>query len=143
MNSGRLLQCLDHMSQEFQFHLTRVGQTVAIGDVKVANHALAALVNEKGITEDASALDGRITGQNLGVNVAKNHFRGAGVVPRELARPELRLVVEQRAQVHRGKMPEVENFQNAPAELARVRDDSGKPECSAFRRQEANGPNTG
>src|SRR5258708_38697249 len=48
------------------------------------------------------------------------------VIPREQPCPNLRLVVEQRAQVNGRKMPEVENLQCTPAQPA-GKDCGGKP----------------
>src|SRR5579864_3628990 len=132
MDSGGLLQRLNYMRQEFQFDLAGVGEAIAIGDVEVADDALTSLVDKKGVAEDASALDGRIAGQDFGVDVAENHFRRAGVVPGKLVRPELRLIVEQRTQVHRGKVPEVENLQEAPAKSAGGRHDCEIPSLVCF-----------
>src|SRR3954470_18745421 len=96
----RLLQRLDDMSQKFYLDQTGVRQEIALRDVKVADDPLAAFIDEKGVSEDAAAIDGGIAWQNLGIYVAQNHLRRTGVVPGEQPSPELRFVFEQWAQVN-------------------------------------------
>src|SRR3954470_8759972 len=115
MNPGRLLQGFDDVGQQLQLDLTRIRQASAIGDVQVADHSLAAFVYEEGIAENTPAIDCGITRKDFGIDIAEDHLRGTGIVPRKQARPELRLVIEQGTQIQGRKSPEVEDFQWAPA----------------------------
>src|SRR5579862_1595410 len=115
MNSGRLLQRLDNMSQEPHFDFASIGQAAAVRNVEVSDDSLVALIDKERIAENASAVDRRISWQNFRVNVAENHLRGARIVPREQALPKLGLVLQQRTQINGRKVPEVEYFQKAPA----------------------------
>src|SRR6266567_2027777 len=124
MNPRRLLQGLDDMREQPQFDLAGIGEAVAIGHVEVANHTLAALVHEERVTEDAPAIHGRISWQDFRVDIPQNHLRRSGIVPQEQPRPDQCLLVEQRTQVHRRKMPKVEDLQRAPA--AATAKNSGK-----------------
>src|SRR5277367_2223390 len=87
MDSRRLLQRLDHMSQELRFHFAGIVQPLVAGNEEISDNSLTAFINEKGVTENASALDRRIARQNFRVDVAQNHFRGSAVVPGEKPRP--------------------------------------------------------
>jgi len=88
----------------------RIPLAASVGDEKIANHSLAAFVYKKRIAENASAIEGRVARKNLGIDVAQNHVGGAAVIPGEQAGPEVDPLVEQRAQVRRGEMPEIENL---------------------------------
>src|SRR5580658_3609692 len=110
MNSWGLLQSFDHMGEQPRFHLVGIGQAPAVRNKKISNNTLAAFVNKERIAENSSAIDGRITRQNLGVDVAQNHVGGSAVIPGEQARPYADLVLQQGTQVDGGKMPEIENL---------------------------------
>src|ERR1051326_156302 len=111
MNPRRLLQSRDDMGEQANLDLARVGETIAVGDIEIANHALAAFVDEKRVAEDAASIDGGVARQNFGVYVAQDHVSRTGAIPGKQASPELGLIVEQRTQVDGRKMPEIENFQ--------------------------------
>ncbi len=98
------------MQQQPRFHFVRIGQTSPIGHEQVANYTLAAFVNEECVADDAAALDGGITRQNLGIHVAQDHLGRTAVVPGEQARPFPDLVLEQWTQIDRGKVSEIENL---------------------------------
>src|SRR5271155_4576919 len=118
MDSRRLLQSFDHMRQQLNFNLVRVRQPVAVGDEKIADHSLAAFVNEKAVTEDAAALDGCISWKDLRVDIAQDHLRRSVVIPGKQAGPGPRLIVKQGTQINGGKMSEVENLHGTPANAA-------------------------
>src|SRR6266478_197980 len=88
----------------------RIGQPIAIGDEKVANHALTAFVDKEGVSHDSSPLDGSIARQDLGIHVTQNHLSRPAVVPGEHTRPFPDLVLEQGTQIGGREMPEVENL---------------------------------
>src|ERR1700722_231553 len=129
-----MLQGFDDMSQQAQLALGGIGNENAVLDKKVADHALAALVDEERITKDFAAFDGGVAGKDFRIDVAQDHLRRAAVIPREQARPNLCLVLQQGAQIGGGKMPEVENLQGAPAKAGSIarRQES---EFSGFARQ--------
>src|ERR1700756_3753152 len=104
MDSGRLLQGFDDVNEETLFDRIAIQPPLALGHEEVADDPLAAFIYEKGIANDASAIDGRVSWQDLGVHITQDHVGGAVVVPREQTRPEARLFVEQRAQIDRGEM---------------------------------------
>src|ERR1700685_555293 len=74
MNSGRLLQGLDDMRQQFDFYLASVGKASAVRHEKIADHSFAAFIHEKAVAEDAAALDGGVSGKDFRVNVAQDHL---------------------------------------------------------------------
>src|SRR5579863_4113367 len=81
MNAGRLLQGLDHMVEQAELNLPRVGEPAAVGHIEIADHSLAAFVDKKRVTEDAAAVDRGVSRQDLGVNIAQDHLCRAGIVP--------------------------------------------------------------
>jgi len=110
MNAGRLLQSLDHMGQQPDLYIASICGAPAVRDEKIADYPLAALINEKAVPENKAAFDRGVTGKDFRIDVAQNHFRRAGVVPREQVRPNSTFVIEQGTQIHGRKMPEVENL---------------------------------
>src|SRR5262249_17298597 len=82
---------------------------------QIPNHALVVFVNEERIAKNAPPRYRRVTRQELRVHVAKDHLCRAAVIPAERARPQLDFVFQQRTQVCRRKMPEIENLHTAPA----------------------------
>src|SRR3954451_7660162 len=110
MHTRRSLQSFQNMFEQRGFYLRR-GATGVMVDEQVADHALAALVDEEAESLYAPALDGGIAGQDLGVHVAQHHLGRAGVVPTERTHPLRRLLIKERPQVSRRKMPEIEDFQ--------------------------------
>src|SRR5579871_2280886 len=111
MDSRRLLQGFDHMRQQPDFYLTRIRQAAPVCYKQIADHSLAALVNEKRVPKDTAAVNRGIARKDLGVDVAQNHLRRAGVVPRQKLCPQPGFIVEQGPKVDGGKVPEVENLQ--------------------------------
>src|SRR5580704_13110142 len=111
VNSGRLLQRLDHVREQFQLYLARVRKPPAVRHKKITNHSLAAFVDKKAVAENAAAVDGSIPWKNFRINVAQDHLCGAAVVPGKQTSPHSRFIIEQGTQVHRRKMPKVENLQ--------------------------------
>src|SRR5271156_2602033 len=108
------------MSQQLEFNLARVGKTVAVGHEQISDNPFAAFIHEEGVAENPSALDGGVAGKDLRVHVAQDHLLRTAVVPREQVGPDSRLVVEQRAQVHGGKVSEIENFHGGSCKLNTV-----------------------
>ena len=86
-----------------------------VADEQVSDDAFILLVNEERVTEDAAALQGSVSGEDLGVHVAQDHLGGAGVVPGEKLGPNRNLIFEQRPKISRRKMTEIEDFHEAPA----------------------------
>jgi len=77
MDAGRLLERLDDVGQKVQFHFSRVWQSRTVRNVQIADHALASFIDEKGVAEDATAIDRSVSRQDLGIDIAENHLRGA------------------------------------------------------------------
>src|ERR1700678_801852 len=121
VNPGRLLQRLDDMGQELELDLARVGKTSAVGHEKIADHSLAALVDKKAVAKDSPAVNRGISGKYFRIDIAQNHLRRPVVIPGEKARPDLRLIVEQGAQVRGRKVSEIENLHEAPAKSVRAK----------------------
>ena len=109
------------MGQQVDFDLAGVREASAVCDIEVADNSLAAFVHKKRIAKDTPTIHCGVTWQDFCVNVAKDHFRGTGVVPGKQARPELRLVIEKGTQIQGRKVPEVEDLQRAPAPDVRWR----------------------
>src|SRR5437764_3602146 len=111
MDPGRALQGLNHVGQEFEFNVMNgILRPITVAHVKVADYALGTFVHKERITKNAPALDGRIAGKDLGINVTENHLRRTAIVPGKQARPYLRLALKQRAQVRGRQVPEVEDL---------------------------------
>src|SRR6266852_5607805 len=101
-------------------------------DEQIADYSLTALIHKKRIADYATILNRGVPGKNLGIDVAQDHVRGAAIVPRHPLCPDFGLAVQQRTQVSRCVMPEVENlhgfqgtaphihrkFQTVPAAIA-------------------------
>src|SRR4051812_44509739 len=98
------------MLQQRAFDLLRLTARAMV-DEQIADHALAALVDEEAESLYSPVHHGGIAGQDLGVHVAQHHLSRARVVPTERAHPLGRLRIEERPQVSRREMPEVEDFQ--------------------------------
>src|SRR6266481_1104054 len=114
MDTGRLLQSFDDVSEQTFFDLVAVGTTGSVAsrvaDKEVADNALILLVDKEGVAEDAAALDGGISGEDFGVHVAEDHLRGGGIVPRELSAPHGDLIFQQRSKVGGREVSEIEDF---------------------------------
>src|SRR5579872_4237387 len=111
VDSRRLLQRLDHMSQQPDFDFARVRDTPTIGHEQITDYSLAAFINKKAVAEDATTFDRCVSGKNFRVDIAQDHLCRAVVIPRKETCPGSSLIVEQGTQIARGKMPEVENLQ--------------------------------
>ena len=110
VNAGRLLQRFDHVGQQPLFDFAAVQAASAIVHKQVADHALALFVDKKGVTANTAALDGRVTGKDLGVHVTQNHLRRAGIIPGQFARPRGDFLLQERAKVGGGEVAEIEDF---------------------------------
>ena len=79
-------------------------------DKQIADHALAAFIDEEGISHHVAAFHCCITRQDLRIHVTQDHVRGVAVIPAKHAAPRLDLLIEQGAEVAGREMPEVENL---------------------------------
>ena len=77
----------------------------------VADYGFLAFVDAEGEAADAAAVEGDESGEDARVEVLEEELGGALIVPAETLLPETRLGFEQRAQLTRGKMTQVENFE--------------------------------
>ena len=83
-----------------------------VGDgVGIADDRLVAFVDAEGEAADATAVERDKAGQDAGVEVLQEEFGGAAVVPAEPPLPDVGLGLEQRPQLTRGEVPEVENLE--------------------------------
>src|ERR1035441_946707 len=69
-NTRRLLQGCNYMFHHLK--LDRAGIGAAWRDEEIAHHPFAAFIHEKGVTDDASPLDGGIPRQDLGIDVTRS-----------------------------------------------------------------------
>ena len=106
----RLLQGFDDMGHQPLFDGLRILQAASVSNEKISDHTLTALIDEEGIARDPAPLQGGISGQNFGVDVAQDHGCRAAVVPGEQVRPDLDFVLQKGAQVGGREVPQVENF---------------------------------
>ena len=74
----------------------------------VAYDGFLAFVDTEGEAADASAVERDKAGQDTGVKVLQKKLGGALVVPAQALFPEARLGFEQRAQLTRGEVAEVQ-----------------------------------
>src|ERR1700730_2609091 len=114
MDAGRLLQGLDDVREQALFDLVpvRTATSVAdrVADEEVTDNTLILFVDKEGVAEDAAALDGGISGEDLGVHVAEDHLSRSGIVPRELSAPHGDLIFQQWSKVGGREVSEIENF---------------------------------
>src|SRR6266481_5701061 len=114
MDTGRLLQSFDDVSEQTFFDLVAVGTTGSVAsrvaDKEVADNALILLVDKEGVAEDAAPLDGGIAGENFRVHVAEDHLSRGGIVPGKGAAPHGDLLFQQRSKVGGREVSEIENF---------------------------------
>ena len=108
MDTGRLLQGLNDVLNHLRLDPGSVAATRR--DKQVAHHPFAAFVDEERIANNAASLHRGVARQDLRIHVAQDHFRRAAIIPTQQAAPCLNFFVEQRAQVGRREMPEIENL---------------------------------
>ena len=87
----------------------RVG--FAGGCVDVSDDGFEVFVDAEGETDDASAVEGDETGEDAGVEVLQEEVGGGAVVPVEALVPEGGLSLEERAELTRGEVAEVEDLE--------------------------------
>ena len=85
MHTGRLLQSFDDVGDQAILDgvLSLAVGEAFFGNEEIANHSLAAFIDKEGISVQAPALDGGITGKDAGIDVAEDHVRRRRIVPRE------------------------------------------------------------
>ena len=105
-----MLQELEQVVEEELRDLKHLRRFVRDGE-GVADDGLLAFVDAEGEAADASAVERDEAGQDAGVEVLEEELGGALVVPAQALLPEARLGFEQRAQLPRGKMAEVQNLE--------------------------------
>src|SRR5258708_12766135 len=112
MDTGRLLQSFDDVSEQTFFDLVAVGTTGSVAsrvaDKEVADNALILLVDKEGVAEDAAPLDGGIAGENFRVHVAEDHLSGGGIVPGKGAAPHGDLLFHQRSKAAATQLPHIQ-----------------------------------
>src|SRR5437762_11069924 len=106
------------MHEQASFNLLAVCPVFSFADEQVSDHAFAVFVNKKGVAEDPPARNRRVPRKKLGVHIPQNHFRRTAVIPTQQLRPDVYLVLEQRAQIGRRKVSEVENLHWTPENSA-------------------------
>ncbi len=84
---------------------------VAVGGEGVSDDGFLAFVDAEGEAADAAAFEGDKAGEDAGVEILEEELGGALIVPAKALLPEARLGFEQRAQLTRGKMTQVEDFE--------------------------------
>src|ERR1700676_4427493 len=118
MDTGRLLQGFDNVSEQTFFDLVPVGTTGSVAnrfadrvaDKEVADNALVLFVHKKGVAKDAAPLDGGIAGEDFGIHVPEDHLGRGGIVPRERAPPKGVLLFRRRSRGGGREMSEIKNF---------------------------------
>src|SRR5258708_37049267 len=114
MDTGRLLQSFDDVSEQTFFDLVAVGTTGSVAsrvaDKEVADNALVLLIHKEGVAEDAAPLDGGIAGENFRVHVAEDHLSGGGIVPGKRAAPHGDLLFQQRSKGGGREESRIENY---------------------------------
>jgi hypothetical protein len=84
---------------------------VAVGCEGVSDNGFLAFVDAEGEAADAAAVEGDKAWEDAGVEILEEEFGGALIVPAKALLPEARLGFEQWAQLTRGKMTQVEDFE--------------------------------
>jgi hypothetical protein len=100
MQSGGLLESADGVAKQLQLDgVATVTSGIGILDEQIADDALGALINEKTVAVDASALDGGEAGEDSGVGVTQNHVGRGSVIPMESASPDRNFLLHQGTKV--------------------------------------------
>jgi hypothetical protein len=103
---------LEEVVEEGLGDVEGLGGIVAGGDgVGVADDGLVALVDAEGEAADAAVVEGDEAGEDAGVEVLEKELGGALVVPAEALLPDAGFGFEERAQLERGEVTEVNNFE--------------------------------
>src|SRR5712664_981242 len=110
MDTGRLLQSFDDVSEQTFFDLVPVGTAGCVANKEVANNALVLLVDKKGVTEDAAPLDGGIAREDFGIHVPEDHLGRGGVVPGKRAAPHGDLIFQKWSKVGGREVSKIKNF---------------------------------
>src|SRR5690348_2379428 len=102
------------MSKKSSFDFMGIRSARTVCNEEISDDSFIPLVYEEGVSENLSAVDRSITRQDFGVDISKDHFRRAAVVPVKQSRPYCSFVIKQGTKVSRGKVPEVEDLHGAP-----------------------------
>jgi hypothetical protein len=84
---------------------------IAADGVGVADDGLVALVDAEGEAADAATLEGDKAGEDSRVEVLEKELSGAAIVPAETLFPDGGLGFEQRTELTRGEVAEVEDLE--------------------------------
>src|SRR5438876_530100 len=104
-----MLQELEKLVEKGLGDLQHLRRVVCDGE-GIAYDGFLAFVDTEGKAADAPAVERDKAGQDAGVKVLEKKLGGALVIPAQALLPEARLGFEQRAQLTRGKMAEVQNL---------------------------------
>ncbi len=83
---------------------------MAGGDEEVSDDCFRAFIDEEGIAADAAAVERDEAGEDAGVKVLKQQIGRAAIVPAEALEPDVSLFIEQRPELARGEVAEIQNF---------------------------------
>ena len=81
------------------------------GDVDVADDGFVAFVDAEAEAAEAAPVEGDEAGEDAGVEVLEEKLGGGAVVPAEALIPDLGFLLEERAELARGEVAEIEDFE--------------------------------
>ena len=110
LDAGGVMQELEQLVEKGLRDLKHLRGVVGYGE-GVADDGLLAFVDAEGEAADASAVERDKAGQDAGVEILQEQLGGALVVPAQALLPEARLGFEQRAQLTRGEMAEIQDLE--------------------------------
>ena len=110
LNAGGVLEELEQLVEQGLRDLNHLRRLIRNRE-GIAHYRFLGFVDTEGEAADASAIERDEAGQNAGVEILQKKLGGALVVPAEPLLPQARLGFEQRAQLARGEMTEVEDLE--------------------------------
>ena len=113
------------MPQQGFFNLLGCGRLA--GQRKyVADHGLGLLVDAEGIAGNVAVLQSRVAGQHVAIEILRQQFDRAAVIPVQKPLPLFALGLQHRQQYRRRKVPQVEDLDGNARCHGSSSDDSGQ-----------------
>src|SRR5262249_45714717 len=97
-------------------HVLPIVPVRGFADKQIPDHALVVFIYKERVTEYPPTRYRRVSRQKFRIHVTQNHLRRAAVVPAQLVGPQLDFIVQQRTQIRRRKVSEVENLHRGSCE---------------------------
>src|SRR5262249_51659502 len=96
--------------QQTLYSALTLGKPNALVSIKITHHPFASFIDKEGVSANPSVFDSGIAGKNLGIDVAEDHLCGGVVVPRHEPVPHPGFVLQQRPQMLRAEVPQIQDL---------------------------------